>query len=145
MDPPVDAAINAEAMHNIIAAWPAFAQATIEEVWAGSMDITPDSLPVIGPVAKLPGLTLATGFSGHGFGTAPAAGQLAADLLMGAPRSSTRRPIVWTGFEQQAVSGRLWNAALRRIPQKPRPQKAPDQNFTPVITYHCRPRSKACM
>jgi glycine/D-amino acid oxidase-like deaminating enzyme len=40
---------------------------------------------VIGPVAKLPGLTLATGFSGHGFGTAPAAGQLAADLLMGAP------------------------------------------------------------
>lgn len=85
MDPPVDATINAEAMHNIIAAWPAFAQATIEEVWAGSMDITPDSLPVIGPVAKLPGLTLATGFSGHGFGTAPAAGQLAADLLMGAP------------------------------------------------------------
>jgi glycine/D-amino acid oxidase-like deaminating enzyme len=83
MDPPADAAINAEAMRNIIAAWPAFANATIEEVWAGSMDITPDSLPVIGPVARLPGLTLATGFSGHGFGTAPAAGQLAADLLMG--------------------------------------------------------------
>lgn len=83
MDPPADAAINAEAMRNIIAAWPAFAKATIEEVWAGSMDITPDSLPMIGPVARLPGLTLATGFSGHGFGTAPAAGQLAADLLMG--------------------------------------------------------------
>lgn len=83
MDPPADAAINAEAMRNVIAAWPAFANATIEEVWAGSMDITPDSLPVIGPVARLPGLTLATGFSGHGFGTAPAAGQLAADLLMG--------------------------------------------------------------
>jgi glycine/D-amino acid oxidase-like deaminating enzyme len=42
MDPPADAAINAEAMRNIIAAWPAFANATIEEVWAGSMDITPD-------------------------------------------------------------------------------------------------------
>jgi glycine/D-amino acid oxidase-like deaminating enzyme len=26
---------------------------------------------------------LATGFSGHGFGTSPAAGQLAADLLQG--------------------------------------------------------------
>jgi glycine/D-amino acid oxidase-like deaminating enzyme len=84
MDPPADAAINAEAMRNISAAWPAFSQAVIEEVWAGSMDVTPDSLPVIGPVAALPGLTVASGFSGHGFGTAPAAGQLAADLVMAA-------------------------------------------------------------
>jgi glycine/D-amino acid oxidase-like deaminating enzyme len=38
---------------------------------------------VIGPLAKMPGLTLATGFSGHGFGTSPAAGQLAADLVCG--------------------------------------------------------------
>jgi len=29
------------------------------------------------------GLTLASGFSGHGFGTSPGAGQLAADLAMG--------------------------------------------------------------
>ena len=41
--------------------------------------------PVIGPAAAIPGLMLATGFSGHGFGTGPAAGQLAADLLSGAP------------------------------------------------------------
>ncbi len=84
MDPPANADINAEAMRNLTAAWPAFANAVIEEVWAGMMDITPDSLPVIGPVAGIPGLTLATGFSGHGFGTAPAAGQLAADLVTAA-------------------------------------------------------------
>ena len=84
MDPPVREAINAEAMRNLGAAWPAFDQARIADVWAGSMDITPDSLPVIGEVPGLPGLTLATGFSGHGFGTAPAAGQLAADLAIGA-------------------------------------------------------------
>ena len=47
------------------------------------MDITPDSLPVIDKVERIPGVTLATGFSGHGFGTAPAAGQLAADLVTG--------------------------------------------------------------
>lgn len=81
MDPPADARINAEAMRNLTAAWPGFSSAVIEEVWAGMMDITPDSLPVIGPVAKMPGLTVASGFSGHGFGTAPAAGQLAADLV----------------------------------------------------------------
>ena len=83
IDPPVDAGINAEAMHNISAAWPIFAQAEIVETWAGMMDVTPDSLPVVGPVAQIPGLMLATGFSGHGFGTAPAAGELAADLLTG--------------------------------------------------------------
>jgi len=48
------------------------------------IDVTPDSLPVISAVSKIPGLTLASGFSGHGFGTAPAAGQLAADLVTGA-------------------------------------------------------------
>ena len=44
--------------------------------------MTPDGEPVISPIEKIPGLTLASGFSGHGFGTSPAAGQLAADLVM---------------------------------------------------------------
>lgn len=84
MDPPVNPLLNAEAMRNLSAAWPAFANAKIAQAWAGAMDITPDSQPVIGPVPTIPGLTLATGFSGHGFGTAPAAGQLAADIAMAA-------------------------------------------------------------
>lgn len=82
-DPPANASLNNEAMNNLKAAWPVFAQAQIEQAWAGTIDVTPDSIPVIGPVSKLPGLTLATGFSGHGFGTSPAAGQLAADLVSG--------------------------------------------------------------
>jgi len=82
MDPPVDRGINSEALRNLRAAWPVFEKAAVAEEWAGAMDVTPDSLPVIGPVAPIPGLTLATAFSGHGFGTAPAAGQLAADLVM---------------------------------------------------------------
>ncbi|ARR55198.1 D-amino-acid oxidase [Rhizorhabdus wittichii DC-6] len=84
MDPPTDEGLNAEAMHNLTAAWPVFEKAVIEDAWAGMMDITPDSLPVIGPVKGVPGLTIASGFSGHGFGTSPAAGQLAADLVTGA-------------------------------------------------------------
>lgn len=81
MSPEADEGINAEAMRNLTAAWPAFGKAVVEEVWAGMMDITPDSLPVISPVAAIPGLTVASGFSGHGFGTSPAAGRLAADLV----------------------------------------------------------------
>ena len=84
IDPPIDHDINAEAMRNASRAWPAFAAATIAESWAGMMDITPDSLPVVGPVSAVPGLAVATGFSGHGFGTAPCAGELAADLMTGA-------------------------------------------------------------
>jgi glycine/D-amino acid oxidase-like deaminating enzyme len=84
LDPPVNEELNAEAMSNLVQAWPVFGKAVIAEVWAGMIDVTPDSLPVISAVARIPGLTVATGFSGHGFGTSPAAGRLAADLLTGA-------------------------------------------------------------
>jgi glycine/D-amino acid oxidase-like deaminating enzyme len=84
MDPPINAALNAEAMANLTKAWPVFAGARIEQSWAGMIDVTPDGLPVISSVSSVPGLFLATGFSGHGFGTAPGAGQLAADLVTGA-------------------------------------------------------------
>lgn len=84
LDPPVNDALNAEALRNLALAWPIFKDVVIRQAWAGMIDVTPDSLPVISPVAALPGLTIASGFSGHGFGTSPAAGQLAADLVTGA-------------------------------------------------------------
>jgi glycine/D-amino acid oxidase-like deaminating enzyme len=43
----------------------------------------PDALPVISAVDRLRGFFLACGFSGHGFGTGPAAGRLAADVIAG--------------------------------------------------------------
>ena len=70
-------------MRNLIAAWPAFAKARIAQQWGGMIDVTPDSMPVIGETQRIPGLILATGFSGHGFGTGPAAGELVADLVTG--------------------------------------------------------------
>ena len=80
-DPRVDPDLNQEALTNLRNAWPIFDKAEIEEEWAGIIDITPDSNPVIDHIEALPGLTVATGFSGHGFGTGPAAGHLAADLV----------------------------------------------------------------
>lgn len=82
-DPMPNQALNAEALRNLRAAWPVFEGARIAQSWAGTIDVTPDSDPVIAPVAALPGLTVASGFSGHGFGTGPAAGHLAADLVSG--------------------------------------------------------------
>lgn len=83
MDPAVNMHLNQEALDHLKAAWPVFAKAEIEQAWAGVIDVTPDSNPVIDRIAKIEGLTVATGFSGHGFGTSLAAGQLAADLVMG--------------------------------------------------------------
>ena len=46
----------------------------VAESWGGLIDVTPDAVPVIGEVARIPGFFLATGFSGHGFGIGPARG-----------------------------------------------------------------------
>lgn len=54
----------------------------IAQVWAGAMDV----MPVTGVVAQLPGRYLATGYAGHGFGIAPGAGHLQADLISGRNR-----------------------------------------------------------
>ena len=53
------------------------------DAWAGYVDLTPDGLPVIGPVPQVAGLHVATGLSGHGFGLGPGAGLLASQLVLG--------------------------------------------------------------
>ncbi len=83
MNPEHNAGLNQEALTNLRKAWPDFQRAEIAEEWGGLIDITPDSKPVIDHLDAIPGLTIATGFSGHGFGTGPAAGMLAADLVSG--------------------------------------------------------------
>jgi glycine/D-amino acid oxidase-like deaminating enzyme len=72
-----------QAARHIKAACPFFNTMKIIGRWGGLIDVMPDMLPAIGPVPKIPGLFLATGLSGHGFGIGPGAGRLAADLVMG--------------------------------------------------------------
>ncbi|APX24139.1 MULTISPECIES: NAD(P)/FAD-dependent oxidoreductase [Salipiger] len=84
LDPEPREAELARTMRAVEAAFPAFKDARIAQKWGGIIDVTPDAVPVIGPAAQIPGLTLATGFSGHGFGIGPAAGQLAVELATGA-------------------------------------------------------------
>jgi glycine/D-amino acid oxidase-like deaminating enzyme len=66
------------------AAFPVLEGAEIVQSWAGMIDVTPDALPVISKVGNIPGLHIATGFSGHGFGIGPGAGRLMADIVTGA-------------------------------------------------------------
>jgi len=64
---------------------PAVGQRRIERSWCGLEAQSFDGLPFIGPVAGLDGLTLALGFSGHGFALSPAVGRCVADQLAGRP------------------------------------------------------------
>ena len=55
---------------------------TLEQIWAGYIDLTPDLLPVIDRLDSPRGLVLATGFSGHGFGMGPIAGRLVSEIIV---------------------------------------------------------------
>jgi glycine/D-amino acid oxidase-like deaminating enzyme len=72
-----------QAWRRLADAFPVFEGARIAQSWAGYIDVTPDALPVMSPVPGVPGLYLASGFSGHGFGIGPAAGEAMANLIQG--------------------------------------------------------------
>ena len=65
--------------------FPALAGVKLAEVWAGMIDVTPDAVPTLGEQPGVPGLYIATGLSGHGFGIGPAIGRVMADALTGRP------------------------------------------------------------
>jgi glycine/D-amino acid oxidase-like deaminating enzyme len=85
LDPAPDDDLLDSAFAALVKDFPVFAGTEILDRWAGLIDVTPDVIPVIGPVAATPGFFIASGFSGHGFGIGPGAGRLMADLVTGAP------------------------------------------------------------
>ena len=87
LDPEPNRTLNRQALAAMIRLYPQFRDVHVVQQWGGYIDVTPDVVPYISPVGTLPGLTVATGFSGHGFGIGPAAGRLAAELATGATPS----------------------------------------------------------
>jgi glycine/D-amino acid oxidase-like deaminating enzyme len=60
---------------------PALGRLNIIRVWSGVEGYLPDSLPVIGPSARVSGLYYAFGFSGSGFQIGPGVGDVMAELI----------------------------------------------------------------
>ena len=85
LDPPGDAQLVKLGLERLAINYPALKGLEVAASWGGLIDSTPDGIPVISAVDPMPGLFMSTGFSGHGFGIGPAAGQLAADLIAGDP------------------------------------------------------------
>lgn len=61
--------------------FPILSDAKIVRTWGGYEDATPDGVPILGTVEEVPGLILACGFNGHGFGISPAIGDQMAELI----------------------------------------------------------------
>jgi sarcosine oxidase subunit beta len=79
IDPDYTDAILEKALHRI----PQLEEAEIANQWAGLYETTPDHHAIIGWEPTVEGMFHVTGFSGHGFMHAPAAGLVASEVLTG--------------------------------------------------------------
>jgi glycine/D-amino acid oxidase-like deaminating enzyme len=83
LDPPPDLRLIGGVQDAFAEAFPALGRPRLRATWAGMIDTLPDVVPVIDRVEAVPGLVVATGFSGHGFGIGPGAGRVVASLVAG--------------------------------------------------------------
>ncbi|HEV7253907.1 MAG TPA: FAD-binding oxidoreductase [Mesorhizobium sp.] len=78
----VDEAESAAIVETFARGVPAMLELGIRPGYAGLYDMSPDDLPVIGPMEGVEGLVVAAGSSGHGFKTGPAVGEAIARLVL---------------------------------------------------------------
>jgi glycine/D-amino acid oxidase-like deaminating enzyme len=104
LDPTPDHKGLDQVMRDAIDLFPQLAGTRPVERWAGMIDVTPDEIPVLGPIERMPGLFVATGFSGHGFGIGPAAGYLMAQLAVGETPIVDLRPFRFARFAEGEVT-----------------------------------------
>lgn len=83
LDPAPNMRLLGRVQDHFAAAFPALGRPRLRSAWAGMIDTMPDVVPVIDRVAAIPGLVVATGLSGHGFGIGPGMGRVVADLVTG--------------------------------------------------------------
>jgi glycine/D-amino acid oxidase-like deaminating enzyme len=106
LDPPPDHALLDRVLRDAAELFPQLAGVRPVERWGGMIEVTPDEIPVLGPVGGFEGLFLATGFSGHGFGFGPAAGYVMAQLAQGEAPVVDLTPFRLARFEEADV--RRW-------------------------------------
>ena len=71
--------------------------------WGGIIDLTPDALPVLGEAPNAKGLFLASGFSGHGFGIAPASGHILSKLILEQTPDLPIKSFAFNRFDQRST------------------------------------------
>ena len=82
LDPRPDMALVRQAYHDAGQALGGIDEEMIATAWGGVIDNTPDGIPIVSAVKRMPGLYLCTGFSGHGFSSSMGAGHCLAELMV---------------------------------------------------------------
>lgn len=82
VDRPPDHEETARHVDRFLSRFPSEAGAVLRRGYTGVYECTPDFQPILGPVAAIPGLHLAVGFSGHGFKLSPAVGEMVAERIV---------------------------------------------------------------
>lgn len=93
------------ALQSVKQVFPELSNLRIAHAWAGAIDTTPDLLPLISTVATIPGLILASGFSGHGFGLGPGVGELISDIVANNKPYADPHPFRLDRFSDGSVLG----------------------------------------
>jgi len=83
LDPAPNGAKVTEVKRRFAQTYPQLGDVQTQTAWAGMIDVLPDVVPVVDHVSALPGLIVATGMCGHGFGIGPAFGRILADMAQG--------------------------------------------------------------
>lgn len=97
LDPQPNQKAIAQLRRDIAELFPPLADIEFVETWGGIIESTPDIVPVIDESA-IEGFYIATGFSGHGFGIGPGAGQAIAEMLTERTGSIDLQPLRLTRF-----------------------------------------------
>lgn len=80
LDPPPNPRRLKKLQRDFAAAFPQIGAPALRAAWAGMIDTMPDQVPVLDE-SPIPGLFIATGLSGHGFGIGPGVGHVMSRLI----------------------------------------------------------------
>ena len=98
------AASIARVISSVSSVLPFISHTPICRIWGGLLDLTPDALPVLDCVPSIDGLYIAAGFSGHGFGIAPAVGEAMANKILGKETIISLDDFSFKRFDQNSRS-----------------------------------------
>lgn len=83
----------------ILSYFPKMADFKVIRTWAGYIDDCADHIPVISHIEEVPGLIIACGFSGHGFGISPSVGMLLSEMVMDRQTTFNIEPFRYDRFK----------------------------------------------
>jgi glycine/D-amino acid oxidase-like deaminating enzyme len=92
------------ARRDFVELFPALSALGLQRTWAGDIDVTPDAVPVLGPVERPTGFFFATGFTGHGFAMAPIVGLALSELILDGRSSVDIHPLRYARFREHDLA-----------------------------------------